>query len=160
MVERVRCAVVMDSIARIQPAKDSTLAMLRAAQERGWQLLYLEQGDLSLQDGKAFGRARPLTVRMNPVDWFTLGEPEFAVEPLDAGSLSHPWRHPDPRMDRLQALVARAVEEDVAAGRPTGETIDRITQLALAAAGKAHRHLPALRPPGPTGPRLTESWFC
>jgi glutathione synthase len=80
MVERVRCAVVMDPIARIKPAKDSTLAMLRAAQERGWQLLYLEQDDLSLRDGKAFGRAHPLTVRMDPADWFTLGEPE--VVPL------------------------------------------------------------------------------
>jgi len=78
MAERVRCAVVMDPIAHIKPAKDSTLAMLCAAQERGWQLLYLEQGDLSLRDGRAFGRARPLTARMDSADWFTLGEPEVA----------------------------------------------------------------------------------
>jgi len=78
MAERVRCAVVMDPIAHIKPAKDSTLAMLCAAQERGWQLLYLEQGDLSLRDGRAFGRACPLTVRMDSADWFTLGEPEVA----------------------------------------------------------------------------------
>jgi len=78
MAERVRCAVVMDPIAHIKPAKDSTLAMLCAAQERGWELLYLEQGDLSLRDGRAFGRARPLTVRMDSANWFTLGEPEVA----------------------------------------------------------------------------------
>ena len=78
MAERVRCAVVMDPIAHIKPAKDSTLAMLCAAQEHGWELLYLEQGDLSLRDGRAFGRARPLTVRMDSANWFTLGEPEVA----------------------------------------------------------------------------------
>ena len=61
MAERVRCAVVMDPIAHIKPAKDSTLAMLHAAQARGWQLWYLEQRDLSLRDGRAFGRARPLS---------------------------------------------------------------------------------------------------
>jgi glutathione synthase len=65
----------MDPIADIKPAKDSTLAMLYAAQERGWELWYLELGDLSLRDGRAFGRARPLKVRIDPVDWFTLGEP-------------------------------------------------------------------------------------
>jgi glutathione synthase len=68
----------MDPIAHIKPAKDSTLAMLCAAQEHGWELLYLEQGDLSLRDGRAFGRARPLTVRMDSANWFTLGEPEVA----------------------------------------------------------------------------------
>jgi glutathione synthase len=76
MVERVRCAVVMDPIAHIKPAKDSTLAMLQAAQGRGWELWYLEQSDLSLRDGQAIGRARPLQVRDDPAQWFTLGAPE------------------------------------------------------------------------------------
>jgi glutathione synthase len=76
MVERVRCAVVMDPIAHIKPAKDSTLAMLQAAQGRGWQLWYLEQSDLSLRDGRAVGRARPLQVHDDPARWFTLGAPE------------------------------------------------------------------------------------
>jgi glutathione synthase len=76
MVERVRCAVVMDPIAYIKPAKDSTLAMLQAAQGRGWELWYLEQSDLSLRDGQAIGRARLLQVRDDPAQWFTLGAPE------------------------------------------------------------------------------------
>jgi glutathione synthase len=67
----------MDPIADIKPAKDSTLAMLHAAQERGWELWYLEQADLSLRDGKAYGRARPLGLRIDAVDWFTLGEAEL-----------------------------------------------------------------------------------
>lgn len=69
-----RLGVVMDPIAAIAYAKDSTLAMLLAAQERGFALSYLEQGDLLLRDGVAYGRMRPLTVRADPTGWFTLGE--------------------------------------------------------------------------------------
>jgi glutathione synthase len=74
----VRLAVVMDPIAAIKPAKDSTLAMLLAAQRRGWTLEYLEQRDLWLRDGVAFGRLRPLEVRDDPRTWYALGEPRVA----------------------------------------------------------------------------------
>ena len=82
MSTRRRLGVVMDPIAAIAYAKDSTLAMLLAAQERGFTLSYLEQGDLLLRDGVAYGRMRPLSVRADPKDWFTLGEAH--TEPLAA----------------------------------------------------------------------------
>ncbi|HUK00972.1 MAG TPA: glutathione synthase [Steroidobacteraceae bacterium] len=66
--------VVMDPIADIKFAKDSTLAMLLAAQARGFALLYFEQADLSLRNGRAWGKARPLTVRADADDWYSLGE--------------------------------------------------------------------------------------
>jgi glutathione synthase len=68
-----RLGVVMDAIGAITYAKDSTLAMLLAAQQRGFELLYLEQRDLLLRDGVAEGHMRPLTVRADPADWYTLG---------------------------------------------------------------------------------------
>ena len=74
MSEHMRLGVVMDPIDEIKYLKDSTLAMLLAAQARGFELTYLEQRDLSLRDGVAFGRARPLTVRADAENWFTLGE--------------------------------------------------------------------------------------
>src|SRR6267142_3444782 len=77
-----RLGVVMDPIGAISYAKDSTLAMLLAAQARGFALAYLEQRDLLLRDGVAFGRMRALTVRPDPAGWFTLGEP--SIEPLSA----------------------------------------------------------------------------
>ena len=80
-----RLAVVMDPIQDIKPAKDSTLAMLLAAQKRGWEVHYLELADLRLLDGVALGKARPLTVRASLTDWFTLGEPrEWRLGELDA----------------------------------------------------------------------------
>jgi glutathione synthase len=73
-----RLAVVMDPIAEITYAKDSTLAMLIAAQARGFELSYLEQRDLALRDGIACARVRGLTVRADPLSWATLGEPRVA----------------------------------------------------------------------------------
>lgn len=82
MAQNLRLGVVMDPIAGISYAKDTTLAMLLAAQARGFELVYFEQADLSLRDGVAVGRGRVLSVRANPTSWFTLGEPR--VEPLSA----------------------------------------------------------------------------
>src|SRR6266478_6574592 len=75
-----RLGVVMDPIGAITYAKDSTLAMLLAVQARGFARAYLEQRDLLRREGVALGRMRALTVRADPADWFTLGEP--AIEPL------------------------------------------------------------------------------
>ncbi len=75
-----RLAVVMDPIGDIKYAKDTTLAMLLAAQARGYVLTYLELSDLFLRDGVALGRGRALTVQANPLHWYDLGDP--VVEPL------------------------------------------------------------------------------
>ncbi len=74
----VRLGVLMDPIGDIKPAKDSTLAMLLAAQARGWELHYVEQRHVWLSDGRAFGRLHPLAVRADLDDWHTLGEPRVA----------------------------------------------------------------------------------
>ncbi|HEY6642394.1 glutathione synthase [Povalibacter sp.] len=74
----VRLVVVMDPIDAIKPAKDTTLAMMLAAQKRGWDLWYAEQQDLWLSDGVAFGRLRPVRVRDDLKDWFELGEAQTA----------------------------------------------------------------------------------
>jgi glutathione synthase len=74
---RIRVAVVMDPIEDIKPKKDTTLAMMLAAQRRGWELCYLELRHLWLRDGIAMGRAHPVSVRDDGDDWFTLGEPRI-----------------------------------------------------------------------------------
>ncbi len=72
----VTLAVLMDPIGGIQVKKDSTLAMLLAAQARGWTLRYLEQADLYTRDGEPRAALRPLAVRDDPADWFELGPAE------------------------------------------------------------------------------------
>ena len=73
----MRIAVVMDPIASVSYKKDSTLAMLWAAAKRGHELFYLEAGDLSLREGRAYGRLAALQVFEDPAQWFALGEPEL-----------------------------------------------------------------------------------
>jgi glutathione synthase len=74
----VRLAMVMDPIASINIKKDSSFAMLLAAQARGWELGYLELNDLFLRDQRIYGRAQPVRVRDDPSDWFDLGEAKLA----------------------------------------------------------------------------------
>jgi glutathione synthase len=116
-----RLGVVMDPIAAIHYAKDSTLAMLLAAQGRGFTLAYLEQRDLLLRDGVAYGRTRPLSVRADPAGWFTLGEP--VIEPLSA--LECILMRKDPPFDTEYIYTTYILERAEAAGvlvvnRPQG----------------------------------------
>ena len=67
-------AVLMDPIGAIKIAKDTTFAMLLEAQRRGHALLYMEQGDLAVRDGRAWARLAPLTVKDDPSGWFSLGQ--------------------------------------------------------------------------------------
>jgi glutathione synthase len=72
----VRFGIVMDPIATITPAKDSSLAMLLAAQNRGHEIVYFEQVDLWLDDGIARGNGRRLHVTDDPNQWYELGPGE------------------------------------------------------------------------------------
>lgn len=76
--------VVMDPIETINPKKDSTLAMLLAAQKRGWDLVYFRQQDLSVRDGAPRGYGRRVQVADDHSAWFELGEPwTGGLEALD-----------------------------------------------------------------------------
>ncbi len=70
----IKLGVVMDPIGSINYKKDSTLAMLLAAQQRGWELYYMEQPDLFLADSECHARMCRLEVRADPHDWYTLAE--------------------------------------------------------------------------------------
>jgi glutathione synthase len=80
----VKLGVVMDPIANINVKKDTTLAMLLAAQRHGWELHYMEQSDLSLDQGSARAKTRRLNVADDPKNWFELGAPhDIALAELD-----------------------------------------------------------------------------
>ncbi|WP_083847087.1 glutathione synthase [Marinobacter sp. BSs20148] len=92
----VRLGIVMDPINRIQFKKDSSLAMLWAAQQRGWQLVYMEPEDMYLKGGQARARSRNLTVRMDPNDWYSFeSEDDVALGDLDVILMRQ-----DPPVDR------------------------------------------------------------
>jgi glutathione synthase len=68
----LKLGVVMDPIAAINYKKDSTLAMLWAAQDRNWELFYMQPEDLYLEQGVAAASMAPLTVFRDPENWYAL----------------------------------------------------------------------------------------
>jgi glutathione synthase len=121
MPKTTRLAVVMDPIAKIKFAKDSTLAMLLAAAARGWQLTYFEQSDLFLRDGVAWGRGRPLQVFANPGKWFELGEQTL----MKLGDFDCVFMRKDPPFDAEYIYTTYILERAELAGayvanRPQG----------------------------------------
>jgi radical SAM superfamily enzyme YgiQ (UPF0313 family) len=83
---------------------------------------------------------------------------------LDASSFSYRWRHPDPRMDELQAVLSKLVEAATAVDEDPACTFDRIRQTALIARFGDLADQPISQPrldiAKPRSPRLTETWFC
>jgi len=65
----IKLGVVMDPIESIHYKKDSTLAMLLAASARGWELWYMQQADLFLQDSHCLAAMRRLEVSNDPDNW-------------------------------------------------------------------------------------------
>ncbi len=124
---------------------DGYLDIVETFEERGW-----------------IGRIDPVQFSLRllvPPGSLLLGDPELPVEGLDPAALTWRWRHPDPRMDDLQARVAAVVGAAATRGDDPAATLAEVKALALAAAGRAHSHV--ARPFATAGtPRLTENWFC
>ena len=80
----IKLGILMDPIQDINIKKDSSFAMLMAAQARGYELYYLEMNDLYLDQGHTYARVRSLQVKQDPQDWFTLtNEQEIRLSDLD-----------------------------------------------------------------------------
>jgi len=81
----IELGIIMDPIGSIKIKKDSTFAMMLAAQRRGWPLAYMEPGDLFLSAGHTQARMRALTVTDDPAGWYRFGaETTRALSDLDA----------------------------------------------------------------------------
>ena len=70
----IKLGIVMDPISDINIKKDSSFAMLLAAQSRGYELYYMEMQDLAMVNGVAMGNMRRLSVQQDPQSWYQLEE--------------------------------------------------------------------------------------
>jgi len=81
---------------------------------------------------------------------------------LDPEALGHTWKHPDPRMDRLQQRVAATVERAAHARAAAPEIFQRIRRDFSEISGD--QTFASSPPPAASSswrlPRLSESWFC
>lgn len=90
-----RLGIVMDPVEHIKTYKDSSFAMLLAAQHRGWQLHYMLAQDLYVEGDTARGESRGIYVEDNPIHWFELA----AAEHIDLASLDVILMRKDPPFD-------------------------------------------------------------
>ena len=67
-----RIGILMDPIEAIKPYKDTSFAILLAAQARGCEIQYMTPADLSIDCGVPMGHMAGLTVRDQPDDFFSL----------------------------------------------------------------------------------------
>ena len=80
----MKLGMVMDPIAGINIRKDSSFAMLIAAQALDWEIYYMEMADLFIAGCTPCARMRRLTVADNPGRWFEFGAESTAeLEKLD-----------------------------------------------------------------------------
>ncbi|MEQ8231899.1 MAG: glutathione synthase [Gammaproteobacteria bacterium] len=107
--------VIMDPIAGINPKKDTTLALLLAAQAAGYTLLYMEMGDLTLRDGRALARTRPLTVYDSLDTWFSFDGPQDTA-PRPLGALDVILMRKDPPFDMEFVFATYMLERAQADG--------------------------------------------
>src|SRR3990170_1362912 len=108
----MKLGVVMDPIGSIVIAKDTSFALMLEAQARGWEIHYLELGDLFLRDGAAYGRTRRLGVRDDPRGWFEFG----AEQTIPLSELDVILMRKDPPFDMEYVYTTYLLERAEAAG--------------------------------------------
>ncbi|RMG29919.1 MAG: glutathione synthase [Gammaproteobacteria bacterium] len=112
----LRLAMLMDPLGSIQPAKDSSFAMLLAAQARGWQCFVLGPRDLWLEGDRALGRLTPVQVRDDPRHWYEAGPAETV--PLDPQHVDLLLMRKDPPVDMQYLALTWMLDHVKAAGVP------------------------------------------
>jgi len=78
----IRIGIIMDPLESLNIKKDSTLALIQAAQNRGWQVDVIYQNDILLVDGNPSALAREITIDLDTTPWFEVTETSF--KPLTA----------------------------------------------------------------------------
>lgn len=101
----------MDHINSIKPWKDSTLAMMLAAQRRGWQLFHILQQNMAWEGGHVTARGEQVTVFDNRERWFDLG----STEDIDMHTLDAILMRKDPPFDMeyiYTTYLLEAIEDE------------------------------------------------
>lgn len=81
----IKLGIVMDPISTIKIKKDSSYAMLLEAQRRGYEIHYMEMGDLYLLQGEAYGHTKQLiNIQQDTTPWYEFGaEQDIALKNHD-----------------------------------------------------------------------------
>jgi glutathione synthase len=80
----IKLGIVMDPISAINIKKDTSFAMLTEAQKRGYELYYIEMGDLYILNGEPRVTSKKLRVQNDSANWYTFeSEQDICLGELD-----------------------------------------------------------------------------
>jgi glutathione synthase len=102
----LKVAVQMDPMTTVDIDADSTFFLMLEAQARGHALWHYEVRHLWLDGAKLFARARPITLRRVPGDFYTFGEPEI----LDLSTMDVVLMRQDPPFDMAYITATHLLE--------------------------------------------------
>jgi glutathione synthase len=108
----IQLGVIMDPLSTINIKKDSTLAMLQEAQQRQWNIFYMQQQDIFVENGVCMADMHPLQIDLNQSSWFTMQEP--ITQPL--AKLDVVLMRKDPPFDMEYIYTTYLLELAEAAG--------------------------------------------
>ena len=106
---------IIDPIAGLRPAKDSTVALMQAAQRAGQQVWVCTPADLSAVGVRAWGLVQPVTLApmapsadgwVVPEPWYSLGEPQ----PLPLDHFPRVWMRKDPPVDEAYLYATHLLD--------------------------------------------------
>ncbi|MDH5610936.1 MAG: glutathione synthase [Gammaproteobacteria bacterium] len=92
---QLKLGIVMDPIESINTKKDSSFAMLLAAQQRGWPLYYMQQSDIYMVGATAMAQAQRIEVVDNTDNWYSAQSPDV----IELASLDAILMRKDPPFD-------------------------------------------------------------
>src|SRR4029450_5862190 len=102
----LRVAIQMDPIESVNIDGDSSFVMGLSAEARGHRLWHYHPRQLTLRDGKAIARARPMSLRRKKGDHFTLGEEEV----IELSTLDVVLMRQDPPFDMAYITATHILE--------------------------------------------------
>ncbi len=108
----MKIAFIVDPLAKLKAYKDSSVAMMRAAQARGHAVFAIQRETLTVRDGVVGAQAVPLQVGNDDAAWYVAGEAQrVALTAFDAVLMRQ-----DPPFDAEYVAATWILERAVAQG--------------------------------------------
>ncbi len=106
--------IVMDPVTTLHRKKDSTLAMIVAAERRGWRVRCILQGDMHLAGNRVMAFMHDISIDLEAEPFWTLGETQ--LEPMT--DLDLVLMRKDPPFDLEYVYTTYLLEQVEAEGTP------------------------------------------
>ncbi|MBD2176183.1 glutathione synthase [Pseudanabaena sp. FACHB-1998] len=97
----MKLAFIIDLIAKLDPAHDTSVALMEAACRKGYEVFIADMNSLSVKDGKAWALLQATKIKAIPLvdgkwqvpqPWYEVAQGEF--QPLE--NMQFVWMRPDP----------------------------------------------------------------